>query len=419
MEFLSPSFHYRSDSLYCGGVPLAEIAEQAGTPVYVYSAPDIVDAFRQYDGGLTGIPHRVCYAVKANGNLAVLSLLAKAGASFDIVSGGELFRVLRAGARAASVVFSGVGKTADEVDYALREGIHSFHCESEAELALIDAKAGRLGRKAAAAIRINPDVDAQTHPYISTGLRQHKFGIDISEAEAVYDRARAFRNVALEGISCHIGSQLTSAAPLLDALEKMLSLADRLRARGHAIRYVDLGGGLGVPYHAEEKTADIASYVEGIRSRLAGRDYEFFLEPGRSIVARAGVLVTRVLYRKQNNGKEFVIVDASMTDLIRPSLYKAWHEILPVRRSPWPEIVADVVGPVCETGDFLALDRRMANALPGDLLAVCTAGAYGMVASSNYNARPRPAEALVEGDTWRLVRARETLEDLIRGESIP
>lgn len=418
MEFLSPSFHYRNDSLYCGGVPLAEIAEKAGTPVYVYSAPDIVDAFRQYDDGLAGIPHRVCYAVKANGNLAVLSLLAKAGASFDIVSGGELFRVLRAGAPASSVVFSGVGKTAEEVDYALREGIHSFHCESEAELALIDAKAGRLGKKAAAAIRINPDVDAQTHPYISTGLRQHKFGIDISEAEAVYDRARAFRNVALEGISCHIGSQLTSAAPLLDALEKMLGLADRLRARGHAIRYVDLGGGLGVPYHAGEQTADIASYVEGIRARLAGRDFEFFLEPGRSIVARAGVLVTRVLYRKQNNGKEFVIVDASMTDLIRPSLYKAWHEILPVRRSPWPEIVADVVGPVCETGDFLALDRRMANALPGDLLAVCTAGAYGMVASSNYNARPRPAEALVEGDTWRLVRARETLEDLIRGESI-
>jgi diaminopimelate decarboxylase len=419
MEFLSPSFHYRNDSLYCGGVPLAEIAEQAGTPVYVYSAPDIAGAFRQYDEGLEGIPHRICYAVKANGNLAVLSLLAKAGASFDIVSGGELFRVLRAGAAASSVVFSGVGKTSEEVDYALREGIHSFHCESEAELALIDAKAGRLGKKAAAAIRINPDVDAQTHPYISTGLRQHKFGIDISEAEAVYERARTFRNVALEGISCHIGSQLTSAAPLLDALEKMIRLADRLRARGHAIRYVDLGGGLGVPYHAEEQTADIASYVEGIRSRLAGRDFEFFLEPGRSIVARAGVLLTRVLYRKRNNGKEFVIVDASMTDLIRPSLYKAWHEILPVRRSTWPEIVADVVGPVCETGDFLALDRRMANALPGDLLAVCTAGAYGMVASSNYNARPRPAEALVEGDTWRLVRARETLEDLIRGESTP
>ncbi len=419
MEFLGPSFHYRNDSLYCGGVPLAEIAEQAGTPIYVYSAPDIAGAFRQYDEGLAGMPHRVCYAVKANGNLAVLSLLAKAGASFDIVSGGELFRVLRAGAPASSVVFSGVGKTAEEVDYALREGIHSFHCESEAELALIDAKAGRLGKRASAAVRINPDVDAQTHPYISTGLRQHKFGIDISEAEAVYDRARAFRHVALEGISCHIGSQLTSAAPLLDALDKMLSLSDRLRARGHAIRYVDLGGGLGVPYHAGEQTADISSYVEGIRSRLAGRDLEFFLEPGRSIVARAGVLLTRVLYRKQNNGKEFVIVDASMTDLIRPSLYKAWHEILPVRRTPWPEIVADVVGPVCETGDFLALDRRMANALPGDLLAVCTAGAYGMVASSNYNARPRPAEALVEGDTWRIVRARESFEDLIRGESTP
>jgi len=419
MQFLSPSFHYRQDSLYCGGVPLAEIAERAGTPVYVYSADDILAAFREYDAGLEGAPHRVCYAVKANGNLAVLALLARAGASFDIVSGGELFRVLRAGAPASSVVFSGVGKTAEEVEYALREGIHSFHCESEAELALIDAKAGRLGKRAVAAVRINPDVDAKTHPYISTGLRQHKFGIDISEAEAVYERGRGLRNVALEGLSCHIGSQLTSAEPLIDAFEKMLALAERLRSRGHSIRYLDLGGGLGVPYQEGQEAEDIASYVSQLRERLRGSDLLLLLEPGRSIVARAGVLLTRVLYRKKGNGKEFVIVDASMTELIRPSLYGAWHEILPLRRTPLPPIVADVVGPVCETGDFLALDRRMANALPGDLLAVCTAGAYGMVAASNYNARPRPAEVLVEGDSWRLARARETYEDLIRGERIP
>jgi diaminopimelate decarboxylase len=268
-------------------------------------------------------------------------------------------------------------------------------------------------------VRINPDVDAKTHPYISTGLRQHKFGIDISEAEAVYERGRGLRNVALEGLSCHIGSQLTSAEPLIDAFEKMLALAERLRSRGHSIRYLDLGGGLGVPYQEGQEAEDIASYVSQLRERLRGSDLLLLLEPGRSIVARAGVLLTRVLYRKKGNGKEFVIVDASMTELIRPSLYGAWHEILPLRRTPLPPIVADVVGPVCETGDFLALDRRMANALPGDLLAVCTAGAYGMVAASNYNARPRPAEVLVEGESWRLARARETYEDLIRGERIP
>jgi diaminopimelate decarboxylase len=419
MEFLSPSFSYQQGSLYCGKVALADIAARAGTPVYVYCAQDIAGAFRAYDQGLEGVPHKVCYAVKANSNLSVIHLLVRVGAGFDIVSGGELFRVLKAGGRASDVVFSGVGKTADEVEYALREGIHSFNCESEAELALIDAKASRLGKRASVAVRINPDVDAETHPYISTGLRQHKFGVDISGIESLYERGRALRNLVLEGVSCHIGSQLTSTAPLLDALDKMLAAAERLRALGHAIRYLDLGGGLGVPYRPGQKAADIGSYVASVRERLAGRDLTLLLEPGRSIVARAGVLLTRVLYRKENRGKQFVVVDAAMTDLIRPSLYKAWHEILPVRQTGMGTIVADVVGPVCETGDFLAQDREVANALPGDVLAVCTAGAYGMVAASNYNSRPRPAEVLVEGDSWRVVRARETYEDLIRGEKIP
>jgi diaminopimelate decarboxylase len=416
MDFLSNSYQYRQGTLYCGEVALADIASEAGTPVYIYSGGDILAAFRAYDEGLKGISHKVCYAVKANSNLSLMRLLADAGAGFDIVSGGELFRVLKAGGDPASVVFSGVGKTADEVDYALSTGILSFNCESEAELALIDAKAGRLGRKASIAVRVNPDVDAATHPYISTGLRQHKFGIDAAEVEAVYGRAKAFRNLSLDGVSCHIGSQLVNTAPLMDALDKMLALVERLRAAGHNIRHLDLGGGLGVPYRQDEKSASIPEYAALLKERLTGRDLTLMLEPGRSLVAQAGVLVTRVLYRKKNHGKEFVVVDAAMTDLIRPALYQAHHEIIPLRQSPRGTVKADVVGPVCETGDFLARDRVVANVLPGDLVAVCTAGAYGMVSASNYNSRPRPAEILVEGGNWRVVRRRETFEDLIRGE---
>jgi diaminopimelate decarboxylase len=402
--------------LYCDEVALADIATEAGTPAYVYSARDILDSFRAYDDGLAGISHKVCYAAKANSNLSLLKLLAEAGAGFDIVSGGELFRILKAGGDPSTVVFSGVGKTAEEVDYALAQGIRSFNCESEAELALIDAKAGRLGKKASIAIRVNPDVDAATHPYISTGLRQHKFGIDVSEVESVYARAKGFRHLSLDGVSCHIGSQLVNTAPLLDALDKMLALVDRLRAAGHAIRHLDLGGGLGVPYKHDQKAADIPCYVAQLKARLADRDLDLMLEPGRSLVARAGVLITRVLYRKKNHGKEFVVVDAAMTDLIRPALYQAHHEIIPLRQTPHGTVKADVVGPVCETGDFLARDRVVANVLPGDMVAVCTAGAYGMVSASNYNSRPRPVEILVEGSKWRVIRQRESLDDLIRGE---
>jgi diaminopimelate decarboxylase len=411
-------FHYSRQDLYCEEVPLADIAHRAGTPAYVYSSAAILDNYRAYDEALGDLPHTVCYAVKANSTLGVLALLAKAGSGFDIVSGGELYRVIQAGGDAAKVVFSGVGKTADEVEYALDRGIHSFNCESEPELALIDALAARRGVKAPVAIRVNPDVDASTHPYISTGLREHKFGIDIAEAEAVYEHTRALPNLAAEGVSCHIGSQLMDTDPILEALERVLALVERLRAKGFAIRHIDLGGGLGVAYQEHEQAPEIRGFIRRIRARLESGGLKVMLEPGRSIVGRAGVLLTRVLYRKRTAEKEFVVVDAAMNDLIRPSLYQSHHEIIPLRRTGRPEIVADVVGPICETGDFLARDRKLANVAPGDYLAVCTAGAYGFVLSSNYNSRPRPPEILVEGSAFRTIRTRETYEDLARGETV-
>lgn len=410
-------FSYQSNALCCEGVPLADIARSAGTPCYVYSARAIVDNYRAYDDALAGLEHSICYAVKANSNLAVLTLLARAGAGFDIVSGGELYRIIRAGGDPARVVYSGVGKTAAEVDYALTSGIHSFNCESEAELALIDALASRRGMQADFAVRVNPDVDAETHPYISTGLSEHKFGIDIAGAEAVYERARGLRNLTAAGVSCHIGSQILDTAPLLEALEKVLALATRLRASGLPVRHVDLGGGLGVPYRAGETAPQIAGFIAEIRDRVEHSGFALVLEPGRSIVGPAGVLLTRVLYRKCTARKEFVVVDAAMNDLIRPSLYRSHHEIVPLRRNDRPPIIADVVGPVCETGDFLARDRKLANVAPGDFMAVCTAGAYGFVLSSNYNSRLRPPEVLVEGESYRVVRTRETYEDLVRGEN--
>jgi diaminopimelate decarboxylase len=411
-------FYYDQDTFYCENVALADIAARAGTPCYVYSSGSILERYRAYDCALADVPHRVCYAVKANSNLGLLRLLADAGSGFDIVSGGELFRVLAAGAKAENCVFSGVGKTAAEIEYALESGIHSFNCESEAELALIQALAARRGTPAPVSIRVNPDVDAATHPYISTGLRQHKFGIDMSEVEGVYERALASKNLRLDGVSCHIGSQLLDADPLMEALDRMLELVDRLRAKGVPIRTLDLGGGLGVRYRKAEETPDVARYAQAIAARAKGRDLELMIEPGRSIVAQAGVLLTRVLYRKKTEAKEFVVVDAAMNDLIRPALYQAHHEIVPLRQRPTGTILADVVGPICETGDFLARDRQLANVFPGDYLAVCTAGAYGFVAASNYNSRPRPPEVMVDGKSWRIVRKRETLEDLIRAELI-
>jgi diaminopimelate decarboxylase len=406
-------FSYSQNDLYCEQVALADLAHRAGTPAYVYSSQAILANYRAYDEAFGDLPHSVCYAVKANSSLAVLGLLARAGAGFDIVSGGELFRVLQAGGDPSKVVFSGVGKTADEVEYALASGIHSFNCESESELALIDAMAARRGVKAGFSIRVNPDVDASTHPYISTGLSQHKFGIAMSEALAVYERARGLKNLSAEGVSCHIGSQILDPAPILEAVDKLLALVAAL-----GIRHLDLGGGLGIAYRDGEKAPAIREFIQSLRARLGESGLRVIVEPGRSIVGPAGVLLTRVLYRKKNGPKEFVVVDAAMNDLIRPSLYHAHHEIVPVRKNALPPMIADVVGPICETGDFLARGRRMANVMPGDFLAVCAAGAYGFVLSSNYNSRPRAAEVLVEGAAYRVIRRRETFEDLVRGETL-
>ncbi len=411
------AFRFRESALYCEGVALADVAARAGTPCYVYSKAAILHRFHEYDDAFGDAPHRVCYAVKANSNLSVLALLARAGAGFDIVSGGELFRVRKAGGDPATVVFSGVGKTVEEIEFALATGIHSFNCESEPELALLSSLAARLGKKARVAIRVNPDVDAATHPYISTGLREHKFGIDMGDVEAVYARTSSMKGLLLEGVSCHIGSQMLDIDPLEQAFERMLALVGRLRAAGIPIRTLDLGGGFGIPYRPGDARPAIADFIGRISARAAGQDLSIMVEPGRSIVGEAGVLLARVLYRKTNGAKEFIIVDAAMNDLIRPALYQSHHEILPLRKRDVGAIVADVVGPVCETGDFLARDRELPNMLPGDLLAICTTGAYGFVQSSNYNARPRAAEVLVEGDSWRIVRARETWDGLVRGET--
>ena len=410
-------FHYSNQDLYADQTALADIAAAVGTPAYVYSARSILCSYQAYDESLAPLPHLVCYAVKANSSMGILGMLARHGSAFDIVSGGELYRVLAAGGDAGKVVFSGVGKTADEVDYALEKGIHGFNCESEAELMLINSLAARHGRKAAVALRVNPDVDAATHPYISTGLREHKFGIDIAQAPAVYERARSLPHLDLRGVSCHIGSQLLDTDPILEAVDKVLALIEKLRAAGHDIREIDLGGGVGVAYRTSDSAPEIRGFMQKLRDRIAPAGLDVMVEPGRSIVGPAGVLLTRVLYRKKTAAKEFVVVDAAMNDLIRPSLYQSHHEIIPLRKNDRPPILADVVGPVCETGDFLARNRSMANVAPGDFLAVCTAGAYGFVLSSNYNSRPRPPEVLVEDTSFRVIRERETYADLVRGET--
>lgn len=407
---------YQDGALSMDAVELAGIAKKVGTPCYVYSAATILENYRAYDSAFGDLPHQVCYAVKAASNLSLLRLLAQAGAGFDIVSGGELHRVLKAGGDPAKVVFSGVGKTAAEIDAALDAGVGIFNCESEPELALIDALAHRRDIKARVALRVNPDVEAVTHAYISTGRLAHKFGVDIGEAEAIYDRARRLGNLLIEGVSCHIGSQLMDPTPVMEAVDRVLELIARLRAKGFDIRHADLGGGLGVAYKPEDVTPAISEFVCALRARLTGKDLHVMIEPGRSIVGGAGVLLTQVLYRKKTGDKEFVIVDAAMNDLIRPALYGAYHEILPLRESSSRTLLADVVGPVCETGDFLARGRDLPEVYPGDLLAVCTAGAYGFAQASNYNARPRPAEVLVENGSWRIIRRRETYDDLLVGE---
>jgi diaminopimelate decarboxylase len=412
-------FEYLYGKLHCEQVDLEAIARSAGTPCYVYSSRSILDAYQAYDDAFGNVPHMVCYAVKANSTLGVLALLARAGAGFDIVSGGELYRVLQAGGDPARVIFSGAGKTAAEIQLALTNGIFNFNCESEAELVEINAIAEKLGVVARFSLRVNPDVDAATHPYISTGLRDHKFGVDINEAEVLYRKARAFKHLRAAGVSCHIGSQILDFSPILEAAGKVLALIERLQAEGHAIDHVDLGGGLGIAYQAADRPPVIREFIEELRVRLGQDGLTVMVEPGRSIVGPAGVLLTRVLYRKRTPSKEFVVVDAAMNDLIRPSLYGSHHDILPLGQAQFSSaIIADVVGPICETGDFLARDRELADVRPGEYLAVASAGAYGFVQASNYNSRPRAAEVLVDGTGWRVIRERESYEDLIRGETV-
>lgn len=411
-------FAYQNGQLHCERVPLSDIAAQAGTPFYVYSSDGILGRYREYDQAFGSHPHRVCFAVKANSNLAVLALLARAGAGFDLVSGGELYRVLAAGGDPDRIVFSGVGKTDEEFEYGLRTGIHSFNCESAAELVRLSAAATRMRVTARVGLRVNPDVDASTHPYISTGLRENKFGIGIAEVEQVYAMGTSLPGLVLSGVSSHIGSQLLDAGPLEEALGKMIALIGRLRAAGLTVDHLDIGGGLGVPYQPHQSRPPVAEFIRRVCERTALLGLTLMTEPGRSIVAEAGALVTKVLYRKSNGHKQFVIVDAAMNDLIRPSLYQAHHEILPLRESTAEASAVDVVGPVCESGDFFAKDRLLTPLDSGDLAALLTAGAYGFVLASNYNSRPRVPEILVEGETWRIVRDRETYADLVRGETL-
>ena len=411
------SFHYQHDQLYAEGVPVAEIAKSHGTPTYIYSRAAIEHAFGEYEQALAGCRHLVCYAVKANSNLAVLNVLARLGAGFDIVSLGELERVIAAGGEPARIVFSGVAKSPQDMSRALQLGIHCFNLESAAELEVLNEVAGKEGCLAPVSIRVNPDVDARTHPYISTGLKENKFGVAMSEAMDVYLRAAALPNINIVGLDCHIGSQLTQLSPFVDALHRLLSLVDRLGAEGIVLSHLDLGGGLGVNYR-DEKPPSIADYIGTIRSELGDRPLELIFEPGRSIVANAGILVSEVQYLKHTPDHHFAIVDAAMNDMLRPALYQAWLDIQPVQRSADGTAATwDVVGPVCETADFLGKDRALCIS-EGDLLAVSGAGAYGFVMSSNYNSRGRAAEVMVDGDAAHLVRARETLADLLRGEQV-
>lgn len=411
-------FNYQGDSLYAEGVSVSQLAEQYGTPLYVYSRATLERHYCAYDEALAEKDHLICYAVKANSNLAVLNVLAKQGAGFDIVSVGELERVLTAGGDPAKVIFSGVGKQPHEMRRALEVGIKCFNVESEAELERLNEVAESMGVQASISLRVNPDVDAQTHPYISTGLKENKFGISIDRAEEVYLKAASLANLSVDGVDCHIGSQLTQSDPFLDALDRLLVLIDRLAEHDITIRHLDLGGGLGVRYD-DETPPEPGDYASLVLERLGDRDLTLIMEPGRSIAANAGILLTRVEYLKPTEAKNFAIVDAAMNDLLRPSLYSAWQAIIPAEQ-PSPEaekLNYDLVGPICETGDFIGKDRDLALE-QGDLLAVRSAGAYGFAMSSNYNSRNRAAEVMVSGEESFLVRQRETFEQQIAGESV-
>ncbi len=410
-------FEYRNGRLHAEDVPVADIAAAVGTPCYIYSRATIERHWHAFDRAFGDHPHLICYAVKANSNLAVLNVLARLGSGFDIVSVGELERVLAAGGDPRKIVFSGVGKRRDELVRALEVGIRCFNVESETELTLLEQVAAARGRRAPVSLRINPDVDANTHPYISTGLKQNKFGIDVERALAVYPRAAVSPHLEVVGVDCHIGSQLTQVAPFVDALERVLALVTRLEGQGIRIRHLDLGGGLGIRYRDEEPPLP-ADHAAALLEHLRGTPYEILIEPGRAIVGNAGILVTQVELLKRGEDKNFAVVDAAMNDLLRPALYSAWQAIIPVTpRAGGEPRRYDVVGPICETGDFLGRDREL-RIEPGDLLAVRSAGAYGFSMSSNYNSRPRAAEIMVDGDRFQVVRRRETVAELFAGEAV-
>lgn len=415
------AFTLQNGTLHAESVALTHVAEQFGTPAYVYSRSALTAALQEFHDVLNAHPAGagalVCFAVKANSNLAILNLFARLGAGFDIVSGGELQRVLAAGADPQKIVFSGVGKTAEEMRQALEAGIFCFNIESIPELDRLNDIAGELGKKAPISLRVNPNVDPKTHPYISTGLKAAKFGVAYDDALALYRRAAGLANIAVTGIDCHIGSQLLDPSPFIEALDRILALVDQLAAEGIRIHHVDLGGGLGIKYRADQVQPTVAAYLNPLLDKLKGRGLKVVLEPGRRLVGNAGLLLTRIEYLKAGEEKNFAIIDAAMNDLMRPALYEAWHDIVPVTPRPGVTQDYDVVGPVCETGDFLGQARPLA-VQPGDLLAVMSAGAYGMAMASNYNTRPRAAEIMVDGTQVHLIRARESVEQLYAGEKL-
>lgn len=411
-------FNYHQDELYCEGIPLRRLAAAVGTPCYVYSHATLCQHFTVFDQAFAEVPHVICFSAKSNSNIAVLNLIGSLGGGVDIVSGGELFRARRAGIPAERIVYSGVGKTEEEIDYALNEGILMFNIESTQELEAINERARALGRKARIALRVNPDVDPKTHPYVSTGMKKNKFGIDIDTAVKGYEQARRLEGIEILGVDCHIGSQLTELGPFVDALQRLRMLIQRLAKVGIPIRYLDLGGGLGIVYD-QEAPPHPREYAQAMLQELKGLSCTLIFEPGRVIVGNAGVLLGKVLYTKRTPIKNFVITDAGMNDLVRPSFYGSYHQIQMVTRTSRETQVVDVVGPICESSDFLARDRELPVVKPGDYLAVMSAGAYGFTMASNYNSRPRPPEVLVKGEQYFVIRRRETWDDLIQGEVIP
>jgi diaminopimelate decarboxylase len=411
-------FEYKDKELFCEDVPLAQVADAAGTPFYVYSHATLTKHFRAFDGAFDQLKHLTCFSIKSNSNLSILKLFAGEGSGVDIVSGGELYRALKAGVDPRKIVYSGVGKRMDELEYALKSDILMFNVESEEEVLRLNEAGQSVGKKAGIALRVNPDVDPGTHPYISTGLKENKFGIDINEAPEKYALAASLNNLVVIGVSCHIGSQLTELSPFADALKKLKKLLQTLKKQGLQIKYLDIGGGLGITYH-EEQPPHPVEYARVVQEELKGLNLTLILEPGRVIVGNAGALVTKVLYRKESGDKTFFIVDAGMNDLMRPSLYNSYHAIWPLKMIDRAKVTADIVGPICESGDFFAKQRSVTSYKSGEMMAILSSGAYGFSMSSNYNSRPRASEIIVKGDRFYTIRTRESYEDILKGEIIP